>query len=423
MNVRDTFSYSLGAIRLRKLRSGLTTLGIVIGIAAIVALLSFTQGFQVAISSQFQEGLATDVVTVTSGSGTFMFSPDEESDFALYANDTALIDSVEGVLLSSAVSSKQVTAEFDGLEQMLSLTGVNLTAYQEIYSTFVTEFGEIPTSPADNEAIIGHTIYDPWGNGTHPINVGESFNAYYTVRNGTTLVPVNITLTVVGVLEEIGSSAFGPSDTGLYISLGSAMDYFDTEEVSRIVVKLASSDEDFIATVSSSIEELFFGEVTVNSATAILDTMESILGTVEILLAGIGGISLLVAGIGIMNIMIVSLMERTREIGILKALGAKGSSILVIFLGEALIIGIVGGVFGIVVGSILATIFSSGMSPMGGQGPSRFSSSSSLTITPVVTPTLMVMALLFGIVVSVVFATYPAWRASRLMPVDALRSE
>ncbi|TFG12966.1 ABC transporter permease [Candidatus Thorarchaeota archaeon] len=420
MKIRDTLSYSFGAIRLRKLRSGLTTLGIVIGIGAIVALLSFTQGFQVAISGQFQEGLSTDVVTVSPGSGGFFGFGGDDSDFTLYANDTDLINEIDGVVTSSASVSETVTAELENMDRLVSLTGVNFDSYKQIYSTFVAEYGSIPDSPADDEAVIGYRLYDPWGNGTHPVELGDTFNVYYTERNGTQLVPINKSLTVVGILEEIGAIGFGPSDSGMYIPLESAMVYFETEEVSQIAVKLESDDEEFIASVSDEIEELFLNEVTVTSATALLSTISSALATVELLLAGIGGISLLVAGIGIMNIMIVSLMERTREIGILKALGAKGRSILGIFLGEALIIGLIGGILGIGVGVFLANLFGgvfSGAGGMGGPG------AGSIGITPVVTPLLAFQALIFGVLVSVIFAIYPARRASKLEPVEALRSE
>lgn len=422
MKVRDTLSYSFGAIRLRKLRAALTTLGIVIGIAAIVALLSFTQGFQVAISGQFQEGLSTDVVTVSPGSGGFMGFGGGDSDFILYANDTNIINAVEGVVTSSGSVSKTVTAEFERRDSMLSLTGVDFEAYSTIYSTFVAASGSIPSSPADDEVIVGHRIHDPWANGTHLVELGSTFNVYYTVRNGTTLTPVNKSLTVVGILEEIGTFGFGVSDFGMYIPIESAIDYYDTKEVNQIVVKLDSDDADFIAEVSDEIEERFFNEVTVSSATALLGTISSALATVELLLAGIGGISLLVAGVGIMNIMIVSLMERTREIGILKALGAKGRHILAIFLGEALIIGLIGGILGIGAGGFLANIF--GRILNGSGGPiGRPAAASGVSITPVVTPILALQALVFGILVSVVFAIYPAWRASKLMPVEALRAD
>ena len=420
MKIRDTLSYSFGAIRLRKLRSGLTTLGIVIGIGAIVALLSFTQGFQVAISGQFQEGLSTDVVTVSPGSGGFFGFGDDDSDFSLYANDTNLINEVDGVVTSSASVSKTVTAELESMDRILSLTGVDFESYEQTYSTFVAAYGSIPNNPVEDEVVVGYSLYDPWGNDSHPVELGDTINVYYTVRNGTQLVPINKTLSVVGILEEIGAFGFGPSDSGMYIPIEAALDYFDTEEVSQIAVKLESDDEDFIENVSDEIEELFLNEVTVTSATALLSTISTALATVELLLAGIGGISLLVAGIGIMNIMIVSLMERTREIGILKALGAKGRSILGIFLGEALIIGLIGGILGVGVGAFLANLFGGVFTGAGGMGGSP---AGAIGITPVVTPLLAFQALIFGVLVSVIFAIYPARRASKLEPVDALRSE
>ncbi len=425
MKARDTLGYAFGAIRLRKLRSGLTTLGIVIGIAAIVALLSFTQGFQVAISGTFQEGFSTDVVTVSPGSGGFMGFGDDDTDFVLYANDTDIINDVDGVVISTPIVSKTLTAEFELMDRMLSLTGVEFDTYTDLYSTFTTVQGEIPTSPSDDEVVIGYYLYDPWDNGTYLVEIDDTLNVYYTVRNGTSQVPMNKSVTVVGIMEEIGSFGFGPSDNGMYIPLESAMEYFDTEEVAQIAVKIFSDDDDFIADVSEAIEDTFNGDVSVVSATAMLATISTVLGTVELLLAGIGGISLLVAGIGIMNIMIVSLMERTREIGILKALGAKGRTVLVIFLTEALIIGVLGGVFGIGVGIFLANLFGNFMSGFGGMGGGGGPSGvdAMMNITPVVTPILAMQALFFGIFVSVLFALWPAYRASKLMPVDALRSE
>jgi len=134
---------------------------------------------------------------------------------------------------------------------------------------------------------------------------------------------------------------------------------------------------------------------------------------------------LLVAGIGIMNIMIVSLIERTREIGILKALGMRSRTVLGIFLGESVIIGVIGAVIGIVLGwglaSIVAILFSGG-GPLAGIGGGQ-AAGTGLRITPVLTPTVFVGAFAFGIGVSVIFALYPAWRASKLKPVEALRYE
>ena len=425
MKAKDTLGYSFSAIRLRKVRSGLTTLGIVIGIAAIVALLSFTQGFEVSITDQFQEGFSTDTLIVSAqnpmqipgGGGA------EPSDFTMYTNDSESIETIDGVTFATPLVSGRANIESDVTSTTVTLTGVNYTEYTTLYSTtFIAELGAIPENPANDSVVIGHSLYDPWNNGTYFVDIGDSLTV--TINAG---LPTekNITLTVVGVLAEVGGSSFGvgPSDSGVYLTLDTAVELYESDEVKSIVVQLVSDNEATIDAVTLDIEALFDDEATVTSMTSILDTMTSMLGTIELLLTGIAGISLLVAGVGIMNIMIVSLMERTREIGILKALGAKGRTVMGIFLTEALLIGVIGGVVGIAAGALLANLFSglfSGGFAMGGRTTSDLSFG---TITPILTPELALWAMFFGIVVSVVFALYPAWRASKLDPVEALRKE
>ncbi len=425
MKAKDTLGYSFSAIRLRKLRSGLTTLGIVIGIAAIVALLSFTHGFEVSITDQFQEGFSTDTLIVSAqnpmqvpgGGGA------EPSDFTMYTNDSESIETIDGVTFATPLVSGRATIESDVTSTTVTVTGVNYTEFAALYSTtFVVELGAIPENPAYDSVIIGQSLYDPWNNGTYFVDISDSLTV--TVNAG---LPTekNITVTVVGVLAEVGGSSFGvgPSDSGVYLTLDTVVDLFESDEVNLIVVQLVSDSEATIDAVTLDIEALFDDEATVISMTSILDTMATMLGTIELLLTGIAGISLLVAGIGIMNIMIVSLMERTREIGILKALGAKGRTVMGIFLTEALLIGVIGGVGGIAAGALLANLFS-GLFSGGFAMVRRTTSDLSFgTITPVLTPELALWAMFFGVVVSVVFALYPAWRASKLDPVDALRKE
>jgi len=254
-----------------------------------------------------------------------------------------------------------------------------------------------------------------------------------TVETGFVRVNENYTGHVSAVLNEIGGfSLGGPSDLGVYIPISWAQSFFGTEEVNSIIVQLNSSDETTIKDVSAAIKNALSDQVSVTSATAVLDTISSIFSFIELFLAGIAGISLLVAGIGIMNIMIVSLMERTREIGILKALGMKSRTVLLIFLSEAVIIGVLGAVIGIGLGVGLADLvarfgflFIGNGQGMGNQtGPAnRAAGAAGLTITPVLTPTVLLGAVAFGVAVSVVFALYPAWRASKLKPVEALRYE
>jgi putative ABC transport system permease protein len=226
------------------------------------------------------------------------------------------------------------------------------------------------------------------------------------------------------VLEEIGSFGLvGPSDSGIYIPITQAQILFETNECDTIIVKLKSSDQAIIDNASSAIKNAFGGEVSAISATAVLGIISSIFSVIELFLGGIAAISLIVAGIGIMNIMIVSLMERTREIGILKALGTKSRTVLLIFLSEAVIIGVIGGAIGIglgwVLANVVAIVFRGGGVFMGNQAAGN----GGMAITPILTPTVFLGAMAFGIGVSVIFALYPAWRASRLKPVDALRYE
>ncbi len=424
MKSKDVFSFAFGAVRLRKMRAGLTILGIVIGIAAIVALTSITTGLQVTITSELGAGFSSDTVTVSTQS--FGMFGGGSSDFTLLVNDTDTINEIEGVQLSAAIMSKSVMLGFESTELPLSVTGVDYTAYASIYSSFVAEEGSIPETPANDSVVIGSRITDPWDNGTVLAEVGDTILISWTHRVGLEMVEENYTAEVVAVLEEIGGFSMGPSDLGLYIPLSTAQSFFDTDEVNSIAVQLVSDDEEFVETVSQAIEDAFDGLVSVTSPTALLAIMSSIFDIISLFLVGIAGISLLVAGIGIMNIMIVSLMERTREIGILKALGMKSRTVLGIFLTEALVVGVVGAVFGVITGysmAIILSAFSGSLFGGGMPGGGRAISTSVMTITPVLTTEIILGAMAFGVLVAVVFALYPAWRASKLNPVDALRHE
>jgi putative ABC transport system permease protein len=272
-------------------------------------------------------------------------------------------------------------------------------------------------TPENGTVVVGKRVSDPWENGTLVCNVNDSVEIVWT--NTTVRPPINETyiFAVVAVLEEIGGlSLTGPSDSAVYIPIAQAQTIFGTDECDRIVVKLANEDETTINAVSDAIKEAFSNQVTVRSSTAVLNTISSVFSTIELFLAGIAAISLLVAGVGIMNIMIVSLMERTREIGILKALGMKSRTVLAIFISEAVIVGLLGAIFGVGLGWVLANVAARVFTGSG-------FAAATFAITPVLSPTLLLGALGFGIAVSVIFAIYPAWRASKLKPVDALRYE
>jgi putative ABC transport system permease protein len=430
VRARDVIGFSFGAIRLRKMRAGLTILGVMIGIAAIVSLLSFTGGLQVVMTQQFEQNLSTDTLTVSTGSVFDLFrGGSSSSDFSLLVNDTATINSMDNVKASVAVMTKSITANFSGDAFPLTLTGANFTEYGAMYSTFVAKEGNIPVSPANTDVVIGSRVADPWQNGTIVAKVGDKVAIQWTGRVNETIVMTNYTGTVIAILDDIGGFGLGPSDYGFYVPMVWATKFFDTNEISSITLKVYSANSDDIQALTQNIENAFDGLVTVTQPAALLGFMNQMLGILNVFLAGIAGISLVVAGVGIMNIMIVSLIERTREIGILKGLGMHSRTVMGIFLSEAMMVGLLGGIFGIIAGIVAGNLIGNGLAHMdfssglGGMSSYRSNFSGLPTITPVVTPELVIGALAFGVIVAAIFGLYPAWRASKLRPVDALRYE
>jgi len=434
MKPRDVFSYSFSAIKLRKLRAGLTTLGVVIGIAAIVALLSITQGLQDTITRQLQTGFATDTLIVSPGGGFGLGAEGAMSaagsGFKLLVNDTQTINEIENVSMSMAIIQKVGYIKFGERVRITTIVGVDFAKYASIYSsTFVAESGDIPPNLENDTVVVGKRVSDPWKNGTLFCNVNDDVEIIWT--NATARPPKNETYIghISAVLQEIGGfGVVGPSDSAVYIPISKAESFFGTDECDMIIVKLENDNKATIDSTSKAIRNAFDKQVQVMSATAVLNILSSVFSIIELFLGGIAAISLLVAGIGIMNIMIVSLMERTREIGILKALGMKSRTVLLVFLGESAIIGLMGAAIGIgsgwVLANVVAIVFHGGGGAfMGGNQAGAGAGAGGMTITPVLTPTVFLGALVFGVGVSVIFALYPAWRASKLKPVEALRYE
>ncbi|NLF88878.1 ABC transporter permease [Candidatus Bathyarchaeota archaeon] len=431
MRTLDIFGYSFSAIKLRKFRAALTTLGVIIGIAAIVALLSITQGLQATITSQLNQGLSADTLIVTAGGSAIsgggggfggFGGQTENSGFSLYTNYTQEIDALSPDIANSvAIISRSGYIVSENLNRSVTIYGVDYATYQSIYTnTFKAENGSIPTSPSMTEVVVGTRVNQPSQNGTVFFNTGDLVNVTWT--NATVLPLRNETYIaqVSGVLGKIGGFGIGgPSDTGVYIPLEQAQSFFNTTQCDMIIVKLTNSDSATVDAVTKAITEHFSDQVSVISSTAVLSLLSTVFGTIQLFLGGIAAISLLVAGVGIMNIMIVSLIERTREIGILKALGMKSRTVLTIFLGESVIIGFIGAIIGILLGWALANVTATVL----GEGGVIGGGSGAFSITPILTPEVILGSLAFGIGVSVIFALYPAWRASKLKPVDALRYE
>jgi putative ABC transport system permease protein len=429
MKVSAIFGYSFSAIKLRKFRAFLTILGVVIGIAAIVALLSITQGLQATISDQLNQGLSANSLIVMPGSNDsdqggsgFIGSGGgaDSSGFSLYLNQTSEVENLSPNITSVlAIIQRSGRLQLGNLNSSVTIYGIDYETYAQTYSTFEAESGIIPTNPKNDSIVIGNRVSDPGQNGTQFVLPGD--NVALLWLNATVLPPVyeNYTAHVSGVLGTVGGLSFGggPSDIGVYIPLETAAHFFNTDTCDMFIVTLANSDNATITEATQLIKAYFSNQVRVISPDAITSLLQSVLSNIQLFLVRIAAISLLVAGISIMNIMIVSLIERTREIGILKALGMKSRTVLMIFLAESVIIGLIGAVVGIVSGWILAKIVAIVLaSGILGNGDG-------FAVTPMLSPMVLLGALSFGIGVSVIFALYPAWRASKLRPVDALRHE
>ncbi|MFX1476272.1 MAG: ABC transporter permease, partial [Promethearchaeota archaeon] len=297
------------------------------------------------------------------------------------------------------------TEEGDAVQTMLN--GVDFTKFDQIYGNSVTfTSGTWPNSSDNSSCVLGYF--------TETIaSVGE--NATVGVRIG--MATENVTFTVRGMLDELGQMGMTTIDGSIFINDTAYRSLLNPDSVSTIIVQV--SDPNLAEGIAEIISDYFDGQASVMVPSMMIETMLSVFDSVENFLLLIAMMALLVAGISILNIMLVSVMERTREIGILKALGAKGRTILAQFLGEATILGLVGGILGIFfgwgLGYLLIQILPFGMM-FGGR-------TATTTLLPVITWDTILTALVFAVVVSVVFALYPARKAARLDPVKALRYE
>src|SRR5271157_1950300 len=459
MKIADIFKYSGRSLKVQKGRAVLTVLGVVIGITAIVALNSLVGGFSNIITGQLSQGLSAQTLTVTGGGGglaafggggggtpatlytTNLTGP---NGLEAYLKDNGNhVDAVMGIIQISYSNTPNslnpyyysnitnTTKKYDA-----TITAVDFAMYgSSIFysSTFTTSTtGGVGNIPTDNKSIvIGNGLYEPYTNSTsaHLINYGQNLTLYYNL-DGTS---ANCSVKVTGVLGQIGgislaALAGGPSDRGIYMPITLAEQIFHVNQFSSIVVHVNSTDQAIIDNVTAAIKAFFApsGSVSVSSATSMLTTLNTILGTVSDLLTAIAAISLIVAGVNIVNIMTVSIIERTREIGILKAIGAKDTDILGIFLVEALLIGVIGSLVGIGLGYLgsfgLGSILFRAATGAGGGFGGGFGGGLS-TFVPVLSSTLFLEALGFGVGTAVIFALYPAFKASRKPPVEALRYE
>ncbi len=331
MKILDIISFGFNAIKRKKVRNSLAILGVAIGIAAIISLDALGGGFQDMVDLQFQRGFSSDTLIITTR-GIDFFLP--ESDFDLYLNDTVAIEELEHVQLATAQMQRAALIEIGNYSFQLNVFGIDYEKYSELYpDTFVAANGTIPTTYDNQTIVIGSGIQNPWDNGTITGTVGDNLNVTYITRNGTQIESKSYNATIDAILNRVGAiSIGGPTDSSVFIPIEQAEEFFETSIADIILVQLDTDDEAIINEVAQEIEALFSEQIQVVIPSALLNAISSIIVSIELFLAAVAMISLVVAGVGIMNIMLTTILERTREIGILKSLGMQNRSVLLIFL-------------------------------------------------------------------------------------------
>ena len=393
--IYQSFKMAVKAIAGNKMRSFLTILGVVIGVVAIVVLVSIGQGANSSVVESI-EGMGTNLITANINARR-MNPIDLDSLNELAQNEA--ISYVAPIASVSGTVKAGTTTYDDGVVQGTT------PGYESIRNWTVAEGRFLQQPDIDNRsfvAVIGSEAATEMYGTTHAVGETFSLNGY--------------TLTVVGVLEAVGSSASGSSDNQILIPFTLAQRLSNQTSISSFYVSAASSSqvEQAQAAVESYLEKAFenyntrsFGtQYSVFNQTEMLSTLSETTNTLTLMLGGIAAISLLVGGIGIMNIMLVSVSERTREIGIRKAIGAARGNILTQFLIESLVVSLMGGLLGLAI-SVAAV---KALAPV-------------LQMTLTIPVNVAWMAIAFSVFIGVVFGMYPANKASKLRPIQALHYE
>ncbi len=414
MNITQILIEALESLNSNKLRSGLTILGIVIGVAAVIAMLAVGQGAQNSITSSIN-GLGTNVLFVFSGrrGGPGRNENANRIVRPLTIDDAnALNDplAAPSIALVAPVLQGQAEANAQGLTSNTTVYGVT-PEYAEVRSEEVTEGAFIDSEQVSSHAlvaVIGPDLADTLF-GRHEGLLDESIRIS------------GQPFRIVGVLKSKGGSSFGNADNQVIIPLTTARDRIihrddgsiDTIYVQAISADAAKSASEEITNIIGQRHRTAIGEedFSVFSQQDMLQSASSITGILTVFLGGIAGISLLVGGIGIMNIMLVSVAERTREIGLRKALGARKRDILTQFLAESALLSLLGGLVGILFGWLISFVIGQVASAMGN------------AFDPAITLSSVLLATLFSAGIGLFFGIYPANRAASLEPVEALRYE
>lgn len=401
---KESFLMAWASLIANKMRSILTMLGIIIGVAAVIALVSIGNGVKQDIQNSISS-LGSNLLMVMPGAPrTPGVRPSAGSMKSLKVSDYEAISKLDGVRAASPMTNGSYVVIYQNKNWTTSVSGVSYN-YLDVNNWSMKSgrfLSEKNVQNRERVAVVGKTVVKNLFGDEDPV--------------GAEIRVKNIPFRIIGVLNSKGSGAMGnDQDDMVIIPYTTAMERVEGVDYLRMIY-VVGKDENGIDRLQSDIENLLrvrhgikdtnLDDFNIQNMNSIMETMEETTGTLTLFLGAVAAISLVVGGIGIMNIMLVSVTERTREIGVRKALGATYSVIVTQFLIEAVVISLMGGIIGIILGV----------------GSSKLIGMASGMSTVISIPTI-VMSFAFSVAIGLVFGIYPARKAAKLNPIDALHYE
>ena len=403
MNLLESFANAIRGLLANKLRSILTMLGVIIGVGAIITTTSIGEGAKADITERIQT-LGANILAVRPGQSRFRGRGSADSRKSLTVKDIAMLQE-RGKSFGYVTPELSNRAQVKYLNRNTNTTIVGTSPEYLITANFTVENGSFFTEHdiryRQRVCVLGKTVADDLFDKTNPV--------------GKTLKIRNIGFHVLGVMKEKGASGWRNPDDQVFIPYSTAMKrVFGSEYLSSISIQ--ANDEKLLQTAETEVTELLRKQhkiaankeldFHVRNQAEFMETLEESSQTFTNMILGIAVVSLVVGGIGIMNIMLVSVTERTKEIGLRKAVGAQRTDILFQFLVESTTLALVGGIVGVGVGIIGAEMV-----------PSLWG------WRTVISPVYGILSFVVSALVGVFFGAYPAWKAAKLHPIDALRHE
>ncbi len=416
LNFIEIISFSLNALKDRKVRSILTILMVIIGASLMVSLNGMGAGMNIFIDKQFSR-FSPNVMFVTPAPMIMGQGGEQTNPVDLNDRTVNNLEKISNVIDTVPIMMNFANIKSGSQSMSLMIMGLDQSKAHYIAPNIGVSEGNLISSYDGVGIVVGHDVKHPAGQSMEFVRLGQAVTIEYStiedVGGEQKVVMEKRAFIVRGVLESLGSSAFFQMDNIALISLQAANSFFkSSSEYDAILV--VTKNQDYNTFVEEEIREIYGKDIGITTPKSIVETIQGFIGGFSMFILGIAVVSMIVAAVGVITTLLTSVMERTREIGTLKALGFKNSSIMTLFITEAVFIGIIGASVGLLLGMGLGSVLLGGLlarNMMIG------------AITPIYLLRDLSFVWIFSVSISTIAGLYPAWRASRLDPVVALRKE